>query len=350
MTIGAKLPPQFLMIGSDWSRLHEVNTSGTRDKTVVLSPYGQMYYFKTSLEKKTKKYPFEFWSEIAASSLGLFLNLPILPYHIACCNSKIGCVSESLIDVQSEELIEGVNFILEIEPNFRSYCKKGHTLERIENALKAIDLLDLRRLIIEMVLFDCIIGNTDRHSENWALIRNKQGESFYSYLMSMNFIQRWFQYWRISKESGVGFLRVHKIIPFIRHRFAPFYDNGSSLGRELPEERIATMLNDEEAFQRFFENGTSDIIIGESKTSFLNTIDLLLENFPSESGHFISNHLSLYNKKEFSSLISNIDANYPPEGFEQFRISNNRKAFIVKLVDARIQYIYNKIKQYVNKI
>lgn len=338
-------PPLYFCIDT-WFRMREVNTTGTRDKGIYISPTHQTFYFKTSIKQNKKDYPFEFWSEIAASRLGLLLKLPVLEYHLASCGDKIGCISPNMIDLRKEELIEGVNLILQFEPNFRDICKTNHHFWRIENALKSVGLIEYRRLVVEMVMFDCIIGNTDRHSENWALIRNKEGESLYSSIRKLIFYKRYWTYWKIHKEFSIPLVKVPKLLAVIRHRFAPFYDNGSSLGRELSEERITKLLNDEAVFDNFFAKGKSDIIVDTDKKSFLETIDYLLANYPDECAHFIAKHLSLYNKEDLVSLIQNMDVRFPPIGFDDFRISNNRKAFIVKLIDARISYIQMRLKDY----
>lgn len=92
--------------------MREVNTSGTRDKCVFIAPTRETFYFKTSIKQNKKDYPFEFWSEIAASRLGLLLGLPVLDYHIASYNGRIGCISKNMINLEGEELVEGVNLII----------------------------------------------------------------------------------------------------------------------------------------------------------------------------------------------------------------------------------------------
>lgn len=338
-------PPLYFCIDS-WTRIREINTTGTRDKGVYIAPTHQTFYFKTSIKQNKKDYPFEFWSEIAASRLGLLLGLPVLDYHIASYGDKIGCISPNMIDIRKEELIEGVNLILQFEPNFRDICKTNHHFWKIETALKSVNLIEYRRIAVEMILFDCIIGNTDRHSENWALIRNKAGESLYSSLKKTSFFKRYLAYWKIHKNFDIPFIKVPKLLAVIRHRFAPFYDNGSSLGREISEERIEKLLNDEQLFDIFFSKGKSDIIVDTEKKTFLETIDYLLAHYPDECSHFIGKHLSRYNKEDLNSLIFNMDARYPSSGFDESRISNNRKAFIVKLIDSRINYIQMRLKDY----
>lgn len=340
-----KLP--FYFNADDWFLINGFNTTGTRNKCVLINPKdNQSYYFKTSIKKGKKDYPFEFWSEIVASVLGQHLNLPVLKYDLASFNGKMGCLCKNMIEHQKEELIEGVNLIIQTEPDFREYCKNNHHINKIETALASVGLIEYKRIVVEMILFDCIIGNTDRHSENWALIRNKAVEQTYSKLKKLFFISRWRRYWKLHKQTGIPFWEVRKLVVKRRHKFAPFYDNGSSLGRELSENRIGLLLSNEEEFYKYFFGGKSDIIVGSEKSSFTETIDCLLSQYPEECTHFISKHLALYNNNDFSSLIKNIDYYYPPSCFEESRISQNRKVFITKLIDERINYIYESIKHH----
>ncbi len=248
--------------------------------------------------------------------------------------------------MQTEELVEGVNLIIGFEPNFKDYCKNNHRFDKIEKALKSVGLIEYRRIAVEMVLFDCLIGNTDRHSENWALIRNKKGESMYADIMKLNIFKRYWRYWKLHRITKISIKEIHRLIAYSRHRFARFYDNGSSLGRELSEERLERMLDDENLFAKFFNNGKSDIIVADGKTTFLDTIDYLLKNYSLGCSHFIDKHLNKYSEELFRNMIDDMDKYYPVSGFEESRISNNRKAFIVKLVSARINYIYDKLKNH----
>ena len=116
------------------------------------------------------------------------------------------------------------------------------------------------------------------------------------------------------------------------------------MGREISEERIPGMLIDNSrSFEKYFSNGYPDIRVSEGKTTFNDTIIFLLEHYPEECSHFISNHLNRYNKERFTTIVNNIDCSLPPSGFDYYRLSEPRKQLIVKIIDARISHIYNNI-------
>lgn len=363
--------PRFFVI-DDWERLFEINTSGTRSKFVALSPTNDSYYFKTSLKKivdgkVVKEFPSEFWSEIVASQLGTMLNLPVLRYDIAAYKDILGCISKNMAK-DDEEITEGVRIIANIMPSFPvdPDYKQKHFLDLIQKSLARIGISKFKRIAIEMLLFDCIIGNSDRHSENWALIKKNKTllklddaitrklsvKEFLLLLINKELRKEWIEFRNnrrlffdyFKREFNLTREETIKLIHDNTYEFAPFYDNGSSLGREIREERLQDMLKDNSrSFEKYFTNGYPDIRVADSKTTFNDTIIYLLQHYPEECSHFISNHLNRYNKDKFTTVVNNIDCSLPPTGFEYYRLSELRKQLIVKIIDARITHIYNNI-------
>ena len=107
---------------------------------------------------------------------------------------------------QDEELIEGISLINLKYPNydpeklFDDKKKEYYSLEMIMNSLEGIK--DLKQNFIKVIFFDYIIGNTDRHQNNWGVIKKNED-----------------------------------II-----KLAPVYDNGSSLCSYVTEDKIEEFL------------------------------------------------------------------------------------------------------------
>lgn len=330
-------PPQYYKL-DNWQKMPMFNTSGTRDKTIFFNN-NDSFYFKTSLKKDKKDYVYEFWSEIVASQLGTLLRLPVLHYDIASFEDKIGCISQNMIETGKEELIEGVRLVIEIDANFKFTCKKNHHISKIIDSLKNKGVGEYKLLVIEMLLFDCIIGNTDRHSENWGLIKNIENLKVFE---NLSFFQKIKLYYKIHKRLGLSIKDAKRLCNYSMYRVAPFYDNGSSLARELGEQKILAMLQENStSFDSYYNGGKPDIKLRETKFSFLETIEILIQDYRQECKHFIEKHLKHYNKQNLISLINIIDINYPKEGFEYARLSQQRKDFFVKLIDCRINHIKN---------
>ena len=331
---------------SSWDKRDDLHTQGTREKFVVHNSEGRSYYFKSS--SISPNYPFEFWSEIVASQLGEMLYLPVLRYDIAIFNGKIGCLSESMNSEQNT-LTSGYNYIKQFYPDFQQDYKKNHTIERIFGTLRKMHLDDYSINVIAMVLFDCIIGNTDRHSENWALLQyNHQIAEQWNDLMSELpwYEKLWINYWVIKKKTNYTSKQVRRLFAKSTYSFSPFFDNGSSLGRELTEERISKMLVNNSTFDSYFNNGYHDIKFRTKKTTFKDTIDILCCDYKSMFEKLLSKHIARYNEKVFSDIIFNIDSNCPTDFPNDLRLSNERREFIIKLVTARIGLIFETAKNH----
>ncbi len=159
---------------SDWQELRHLNSGGTRNKKLLLNNEGVLYFFKESYNnEKGKFYKYEFYSEVIASFLGKMLGFDVLEYQIAVFNDKIGCLSQSMIN-EDEELIEGGKYLKSFDNTFiieNEKPKDKYTYQLIEATLKKFNLLEISySKLIEMIIFDAIIGNSDRHQENWGFI------------------------------------------------------------------------------------------------------------------------------------------------------------------------------------
>ena len=78
-----------------------------------------------------------------------------------------------LINKPDEILIEGIYLINKVYPNYNpntmydDFKKEYYSLEMILNALSEYNLRDD---FLKIVIFDFLIGNTDRHQNNWAVL------------------------------------------------------------------------------------------------------------------------------------------------------------------------------------
>jgi hypothetical protein len=159
---------------SEWNEQSWWNTGGTRDKKIYLNPEdGELYYFKQSFKKGQRNYKHEFWSEIIASEIGKYLGFNILSYHIAIRGEVVGCISKSMINPESEDLIEGGKYLQAFDNTFKPEnikLRNQYTFDLIVNALVAFKKEKHLQDLVETIVFDALIGNSDRHQENWAII------------------------------------------------------------------------------------------------------------------------------------------------------------------------------------
>jgi len=336
-----------------WNEQQWFNTGGTRDKKYVQSPEGGFYYFKTSMLKPGKDYKYEFWSEVIASQIGLLYGFDMLPYHVAFDGSKVGCISKSMFTPGQEELIEGGKFLQAFDNTFDPsdrQLRKMYSFQLIESTLKFFDYDKTIKDIIEILVFDALIGNSDRHQENWAfiielslvshgiksiedLVKAKKMDSFP--LLFRNLIKKVL----LNKdESGLNETGKQMKLHFNKNaRFSPIYDSGSSLGRELVEHKVESMLKNNEELDAYINRGESEIHWEAEKPKFFKMIENIKKSQYAPELLAILNRLKAkHNKEEIKTIINTIDDCVPPE-LQFCKIPPNRKELLVILVTLRFE-------------
>ena len=146
------------------------------------------------------------WAEKIAAELANAIGIPHAPVELAKFQHTHGSATESFMQ-DDRELIHGnqvlAGQLLDYDPD-KQFRQSDHTLENIFAALERVfpsphSADHAKQRIAEYLLLDALIGNTDRHHENWGILRrvdsNEQPETV-----------------------------------------APTFDHASSLGRELLDE------------------------------------------------------------------------------------------------------------------
>jgi hypothetical protein len=182
---------------------------------------GHWYLFKYSREQTG-----EHWSEKIACEIAGILGLPHARVELGRHRDAWGVVIEDLQkDRDQMSLLHGNELLFELDPEYPvkgGYRVSEHTVERVELALERHRVMlpevsppqpalpsgvdDAFGLFVGYLLLDAIIGNTDRHHENWAVAVSKSA-------------------------SGSRTLQL-----------AATYDHASSLGRELTDDKRRARL------------------------------------------------------------------------------------------------------------
>lgn len=351
-----ELKPVKFIDATDWMPLLWYNSGGTRAKRVLQDLEGNEWFFKCSERKAAKDgkpekyYKYEFWSEVIAFQLGQHLGLDILEYQPALHNGEVGCISPLMIKPWEEELLEIGRYMTAINENFLPENVKSrmeYTFELLTDTLETFDLTSYLPNILETLIFDAVIGNTDRHQENWAFIgktsffgegiREIEKEVKKKGFKKMNWLLRK-TYNRLfdpekNELSPLGqqvTLYLKKIV-----KMAPIYDSGSSLARELNEDRINRFLVDNQELTKYIEKGTTELHWEKTKISHFTFLQNLLDSSYLEQVKLAGKFLDNYKDTWVEEMISSVDEGVP-ENYKDIRIPQNRKILMKKLVNLRV--------------
>ena len=312
---------------SQWQEAQEYTTGGTREKCwLINSKTYTLYFFKVSIKKGDKDYPTEFWMEIIASKIGAMLGLNILDYNIAKRMDKVGCISKHMVaENEGYALVELMYILAGFSDNYNPETDKDKfTVDFVYNALQAIGLEKYIKEFIDVLVFDCIIGNQDRHQENWGLISPQEAKK------------------HIPKETNhTGNIKLY----WVGSKVAPVYDSGSSLGREKDEITIGQMLTDDAQTDAYINRYKPEIRIEEGrKITYMEMLKYLLQHptYGALTRKSIETFIRNYDADMVAQIVMDIDNNLPPDLKKTYGLSTSRKEFVINLINRRI----HKLEQF----
>lgn len=321
-----------------------------------------MYYFKQSFKKGKRDYTYEFWSEIIASEVGEHLGFDILPYHIAIRGEIVGCISKSMINQESEELVEGGKYLQAFDNTFNPEDIKSrnqYSFELILSALAAFKKEKHIQHLVETIVFDALIGNSDRHQENWAIINihNVISSSITQIEKDIEAgeidrMPKWMKNIVKAIYTVKGKLRPElqnvRLMLAKQTRFAPIYDSGCSFGRELSSEKIALLLNNENEIQKYISKGKAEIHWEGIKINHFELVKKLLEmdGLKKIVLHCLKKVNEQFDFKKVESMVRSVDKDLIASGNPNI-LPKERKELVLKLLALRqekLSEIYSHYK------
>jgi hypothetical protein len=348
---------------SKWSKKLSIGTGGTRKKSIYTSPESVDYFFKGSKQRedKTLKFPLEFWSEIVASKVGQLLGFELLDYNIGIDelnHQQVACLSENMVNNQRNRLSEGVDYLMVCNEDYNpSKTEYLYTYSFIKSTFEEFELKKEFSKFILMLLFDAIIGNSDRHQENWAFIIDNQkaqkdiskeistSKTLGDILISATKMFLTFKSDRLNPKSQHDLIKTDKniakkLIP--ESRFSPIYDSGCCLGRELTDEKINSCLINDNQLSKYMNNGRAEVRIKEGikKPTHLELVEYIKEMNPQVFSDFKTKLKANYDREKMFNLIENIDRELPDQ-FKNAKLPDNRKHFMQKILTLRLETILN---------
>jgi len=290
---------------NEWTERQGLSSTGKR----VKAWYVRNHDNKVFLFKVPKKYEsinfitFELWTEIIAYQVGTALGLDMPFIYPAKNQDEYGVLVENFI-APDESLTEAKDFLRPFGQN------PHHNINLIENFLKNFNA-KLWHQFKKMLIFDALIGNNDRHDENWGLCYKIDS------LINQN-------------KTNVGELRTTL-------RFAPIYDNASCLTRELTEEGVKDILDDDRKFNKYVNGKKSkppNLYWDEKDPKLYKHFDLmakLIEKEP-DTRQVIQDFLQVDYICPVSDMIKKIQCIDLPE---EHKLSDNRVQAIIKILESR---------------
>ncbi len=255
------------------------------------------------LFKEAREGTGEDWAEKIGAEIAHRLDVPAATVELADFQGRRGCASRSFVNTeQGEALIHGNDILAGTVVGYdrnKRFGQADHTLKNIYRAIRKLLVmregyaLTLTQFASYLVL-DALIGNTDRHHENWGLVvRTKPGAL-----------------------EGLD----------VRLRVAPTFDHASSLGRELRDERRAALIENDRVVH-YLLHGRGGIYRQATDEHGANPIKLVEFGVKHYRKYFFP-ALDRLNRMPVQRLIESLD------GVPASRMSGMAKKFAAALLTA----------------
>lgn len=199
-------------------------------------------------------------------------------------------MSYNLVDPNFEEnytnLLEGIVFIENQYPYYDkdkledTYSNSKYSIQMIQNSLNGILEIDE---FYKIVIFDILIGNSDRHHSNWAIL-----------------------------AKGTVYKTPEDMFDIIfNYSMSPLYDNGSSLCAYEDNNNLEIFFKDKMKFEALV-NTKSKSAIGWENERPIRHFELLKkikDNAYDRTIQYIENIKNNINEENIDKILSNFDNN-----------------------------------------
>jgi hypothetical protein len=293
---------------------------GARAKNAIFSPQDgapafiipdHRYLFKHS----SHRYPEQFWIEIIAYFIGNLMDVPVPPAFVAfdSRSRQSGALIEWFYGYPKDQpvrYVEGGDFMVRMIPGYDREKGTQHNFKSISILTRV--LMD-KGLLAEdgveywckVLTFDALIGNTDRHQDNWGILWKGSGD----------------------KRGCVS--------------FSPAFDNGTAMGGEIVEKNFVK-FNDPSYLMHYINKGTHHMkwdIRDSARLSHADMLVRLITKYPEKKETMLKS--LLFDVDELKYFIDRLTTFKVP-----LPLSEARAAFITKLIRLRRQLLIGTIESH----
>lgn len=221
--------PSILEVDPTWRR--GIEDMGSKPK------FWFRYQNEMWLFKQARPNTGEHWAEKVASEIAELLGLPTHEVQIARYEGRIGCAVKFFLK-KNEILVHGNELLGGAIKGYDKDKQRGQADHNFSNIVETIEKWFPGKFrksaslnLVGYFVFDALVGNTDRHHENWGMLLKPVKVP--------------------AADRQTGEQMRFKVA------LAPTFDHGSSLGRELLDERVQFLLAEPKGVQRYIRKATT---------------------------------------------------------------------------------------------
>ena len=269
--------------------VRESEDMGSKDKFWYLHPKVEEGDW---LFKYPRRNTGEHWAEKIAAEVAALLGIQHARVELAVFEEDKGSVTKSFTQ-EGQELIHGNQMLARAVHGYdrrRRFHQSSHTLANIWQVMDRVfveseDAEQAKLCLAEYVILDALIGNTDRHHENWGILRERKDD-----------------HWE-------GFV-------------APSFDHASSLGRELQDTRRARILA-EDRIGDYVEKGRGAIYWLEDDRRGPSPLELVRRATRNYSDLFrpALTKLEKLDERSVDNLVNRVPSDWMPPSARKFAIA-----------------------------
>lgn len=278
--------------GIDFNVVDNSNVSiGSRRKELILDKNENYAFFKYN--------GYDGCTELASEKIAYEIAY-VLGYNCARIElavdsfGNLGILNYLFVDDNDDNKVHyDFSFYLDIK---NSYDRKDkYTISSIKECLDSYNT-ELFIEFIRLMIFDSLIGEQDRHEQNWGIIYYKKLD---------------------------------------KYNFSPFYDNGCCLMRELNDDKLSQFEKAPDSFDSYIKKSKTFIYQDGKRLKHFELINLLIEKFPDITIKEIE-RLSILDDFKILEIINLVPKNY---------LTDLHKKYIIEYIKRRRDILLEMIKK-----